>query len=245
MFLQDSHFALRLLKKNPGFTSIAVVTLALGLGATTTIFSVVNSVLLRPLPYQNQDRLLRVEEQHPGAPGVGVTFAALGVTYATFLDLERQGKTIEMLLRIAIGLSTSPAEASRSKFPVPLCREIFFGRIGQPALAWQNIRPEDDQAGGNSRVVVLSYALWQSRFGGDTRILGQTLRVNAEPFTVIGVMPQGFHIPQRSEMWSPLVPGGNLRDNRRAHLLTVLVDRKRGQLMGGVQGEVDGLRGKR
>ncbi len=238
MFLQDSHFALRLLKKNPGFTSIAVVTLALGLGATTTIFSVVNSVLLRPLPYQNQDRLLRVEETHPGAPGVGVTFAALGVTYATFLDLERQGKTIENASAYRDWAFNVTGGSEPQQVSGALVSGNFFAALGSRPLLGRTIRPEDDQAGGNSRVVVLSYALWQSRFGGDTRILGQTLRVNAEPFTVIGVMPQGFHIPQRSEMWSPLVPGGNLRDDRRAHLLTVLVDRKRGQLIGGVQGEL-------
>jgi macrolide transport system ATP-binding/permease protein len=95
LLFHDFRFALRLLKKDPGFTAIAILTLALGMGATTTIFSVVNSVLLRPLPYQNHDRLLRVQETHSGAPASGVTFSTFGLTYATFLDLEREAKTIE------------------------------------------------------------------------------------------------------------------------------------------------------
>ena len=228
---QDLHFALRLLRKNPGFTSIAVLTLALGMGATTTIFSVVNSVLLRPLPYQNQDRLLRFEESHPGAPGMGLTFA-------TYLDLEREAGTVENVSAYRDWIFNVTGGNEPQQVSGALVSGNFFAALGSQPLLGRTIHPEDDQAGGNNRVVVLNYALWQSRFGADEKILGQTLNVNAQPFHVIGVMPPGFDFPRHSQMWCPLVPGGDFRHNRRAHLLIVLVDRKRGESMGGVQGEL-------
>ena len=227
----DLRFAFRLVRKNPGFTSIAVLTLALGMGATTTIFSVVNSVLLRPLPYQNHDRLLRVQETHPGAVGSGVTFA-------TFLDLEREAHTIENASAFREWIFNVTGGAEPQQVPGALISGNFFNALGSQPLLGRTIQPEDDQPGGNNRVVVLSYALWNSRFGVDPKILGQTLNVNAEPFTVIGVMPAGFDYPQHAELWCPLVPGSGLHSNRRAHLLTVLVDQKSVESLGGVQGEL-------
>jgi predicted permease len=238
LLLHDFRFALRLQRKNPGFTAIAVLTLALGMGATTTIFSVVNSVLLRPLPYQNHDRLLRVAESHPGAAASGVTFSALGVTYATFLDLEREAKTIENASAYRQWAFNVTGGSEPEQVPGALVSGNFFNALGSNAFLGRTIQPEDDQPGGSNRVVLLSYALWQSRFGADNKILGQTLKVNAEPFTVIGVMPPGFDFPEQSEIWCPLVPGSSLHDNRRAHLLTVLADRRRGESFGGVQGEL-------
>jgi predicted permease len=228
---QDLRFAFRLLRKNPGFTAIAVLTLALGMGATTTIFSVVNSVLLRPLPYQNHNRLLRVEETHPGAVGSAVTFA-------TFLDLAREAHTVENASAFREWIFNVTGGAEPQQVPGALISGNFFNALGSLPLLGRTIQPQDDQPGGNNRMVVLSYALWNDRFGGDPKILGRTLNVNAEPFTVIGVMPLGFAYPQHAELWCPLVPGGGLHDNRRAHLLTVLVDRKSGESLGGVQGEL-------
>jgi len=227
----DLRFAFRLVRKNPGFTSIAVLTLALGMGATTTIFSVVNSVLLRPLPYQNHDRLLRVQETHPGAVGSGVTFA-------TFLDLEREAHTVENASAFREWIFNVTGGAEPQQVPGALISGNFFNALGSQPLLGRTIQPEDDQPGGNNRVVVFSYALWNSRFGADPKILGQTLNVNAEPFTVIGVMPAGFDYPQHAELWCPLVPGSGLHSNRRAHLLTVLVDQKSVESLGGVQGEL-------
>ena len=228
--LQDFRFALRLLAKNPAFTAIAVLTLALGIGATTTIFSVVNSVLLRPLPYQNHDCLLRVEETHAGSPGMGVTFA-------TFLDLAREANTIENISAFRGWIFNVTGQGEPQQVSGALISGNFFKALGSQPLLGRTIQPEDDQVGGNNRVAVLSYALWQSRFGANSKILGQTISVNAEPFGVLGVMPPGFDYPEHSEMWCPLVPG-SAHNNRRAHLLTVLVDRKRGESLGGVQGEL-------
>jgi putative ABC transport system permease protein len=228
---QDLRFALRLLKKNPGFTAIAVLTLALGMGATTTIFSVVNSVLLRSLPYQNSKRLLRVEERHSGSQG-------MNVTYATFLDLEREAKTVENASAYREWVFNVTGEAEPAQISGALVSGNFFPALGNTPVLGRTVRPDDDQPGGNNRVVVLSYALWQSRFGADRNILGRSLMVSAEPYTVIGVMPPGFDFPNQSEMWCPLVPGSELHDNRRAHLLTVLADVGHGKSNGDVNGEL-------
>jgi putative ABC transport system permease protein len=238
LFFHDFRFALRLLRKNPGFTTIAVLTLALGMGATTTIFSVVNSVLLRPLPYQNHDLLLRVQETHSGAPAAGVTFSTFGLTYATFLDLQREAKTIENASAYRQWAFNVTGGSEPQQVSGALVSGNFFNVLGSNALLGRTIQPEDDQPGGNNRVVVLSYGLWQTRFGADKKILGQALKVNAEPFTVIGVMPEGFDYPAKSEVWCPLVPGSSLHNNRRAHLLTVLADRRRGESLGSVHGEL-------
>ncbi len=231
ILLKDLRFALRLLSKSPGFTAVAVLTLALGMGATTTIFSVVNSVLLRPLPYKNSHRLLRVQEIHAGAPGANVT-------YATFLDLQRETKTMENVAAYREWIFNVTGGSEPAQIAGALVSANFFASLGSAPMLGRTIPSEDDQPGGDNRVVVLSYALWQSRFGSDYNTLGQKLMVNAEPFTVIGVMPPGFDFPGQSEMWCPLVPGGQFHDNRRAHLLTVLADVSRGQSTGAVNGEL-------
>jgi predicted permease len=229
--IQDLRFGGRILRKSPGFTAVAILTLGLGMGATTTIFSVVNSVLLRPLPYKNSEKLLRIEESHPGAP------PGMGVTYATYLDLERDVRTIENASAYREWVFNVTGGAEPAQITGALVSGNFFAALGSSPMLGRSIRPEDD-APGNNRVVVLSYPLWQSRFGADRNILDKTLTVNAEPFAVIGVMPPGFDYPNQSEMWCPLVPGGELHDNRRAHLLTVLAGIRSGKSGGDVSGEL-------
>jgi len=229
--LQDLRFAFRTLRKLPGFTAVAVLTLALGMGATTTIFSVVNSVLVQPLPYKNSRRLLRIQETHAGAPGANVT-------YATFLDLQREAKTIENVAAYREWIFNVTGGSEPVQITGALVSGNFFASLGSSPVLGRTIFSEDDQPSGDNRVVVLSYALWRSRFGSDSNILGQKLMVNAEPFTVIGVMPTGFDFPSQSEIWCPLVPGGEFHNNRRAHLLTVLADVSRGQSNGAVIGEL-------
>lgn len=229
--LYDLRFAFRMLRKSPGFTAVVVLTLGLGMGSTTAIFSVVNGILLRPLPYRNSQRLSRIEETHPGS-------AAMGVTYATFLDLQREAGAIENASAYREWIFNVTGRAEPAQVPGALVSGRFFAALGSAAMLGRTTLPEDDQPGANNRVVVLSNALWQSRFGADRNILGQTVMINAEPFAVLGVMPPGFDFPNQSEMWCPLVPGGDFHDNRRAHLLTVLADVARGKSGGDVNGEL-------
>jgi len=227
----DLRFALRMLRKSPGFTAVVVLTLGLGMGSTTTIFSVVNSILLRPLPYQNSQRLSRIQETHPRS-------ASMGVTYATFLDLRREATTIENASAYREWIFNVTGRAEPAQISGALVSGNFFAALGSTPLLGRTILPEDDQPGANNRVVVLSYALWAGHFAADRSILGQTVMINAEPFAVIGVMPPGFDFPNQSEMWCPLVPGGRFHDNRRAHLLTVLADVAPGKSGGDVSGEL-------
>jgi putative ABC transport system permease protein len=227
----DLRFAFRLLGKSPGFTAVVVLTLGLGMGSTTTIFSVVNSILLRPLPYQNSQRLSRIQENHPGS-------ASMGVTYATFLDLRREATTIENASAYREWIFNVTGRAEPAQISGALVSGNFFAALGSTPMLGRTILPEDDQPGANNRVVVLSYALWAGHFAADRSILGQTVMINAEPFAVIGVMPPGFDFPNQSEMWCPLVPGGRFHDNRRAHLLTALADVASGQSGGDISGEL-------
>ena len=230
-FVQDLHFGLRVLRKSPGFSFVSIVTLALGMGATTTIFSVVDSVLLRPLPYRNSERLLQVEENHPGAPG-------MGLTYATFLDLQREAKTAENVSAYREWIFNFTGEAEPAQLSGALVSGNFFAALGSNPMLGRTIGPEDDQPGGNNRVVVVSYALWQSRFGADPNILSRIVVVNAQPFAVIGVMPPGFDFPRQSEAWCPLVAEGEFHNNRRAHLLMVLADIRHSASTSAVTGEL-------
>lgn len=233
-FFQDVRYSLRTLRKSPGFTIVCVLTLGLGVGASTAIFSVVNGVLLRPLPYPNHERLLHIEEVHPGSSGASFT-------YANFIDLERRAKSIENISAFRPWSFNLTGEGEPEQVAGALVSGDFFSALGSKPLLGRMISAEDDAVGADNRVVVVSYALWQSRFGADLGIVSKTLRVSAEDYRVIGVMPRGFDYPEKSEVWCPLVPGGELHDNRRAHLLTVIADLRSDQTMGNAQAEMPAI----
>lgn len=236
-FLQDVHYALRTLRKRPGFTSVCVLTLGLGIGASTAIFSVVNGVLLRPLPYPNHERLVRIEERHPGNTGMGA-LDFTNATYANFNDLGRDASTVENVSAFRAWSFNFTEDGEPEQVPGALVSGDFFAALGSKPVAGRMIAGEDDAPGGDNHVVVLSYALWQRRFGADRGIVGRTLRINAENYRVLGVMPRGFDYPEKSEVWSPLVPHGQFRDNRRAHLLTVVADVRAERTIANAQNEI-------
>lgn len=198
---QDVRFALRTLRKSPGFTALVVLTLALGIGANTAIFSVVNAVLLRALPYTNPGQLVFVSEARPDA---GVT--GLGMSYPSF-TLLRDGNRVFSTIAgfgghsLVLTGSGEPAELSTvvvtSDFFSVLAAEPQFGRV---------FTPEDGQRGA-APVAVLSENLWRSRFGADPGIVGRSITLDMRPYTVIGVMPASFRTPfltQANQVWIPL-----------------------------------------
>jgi putative ABC transport system permease protein len=239
-FFQDIRYALRTLRKSAGFTAVCVLTLGLGIGASAAIFSVVNGVLLRPLPYPNHERLLRIGETHQGNAG-GLSGSFGNATYANFNDLERAASTVENLSAFREWSFNLTGDGEPEQVPGALVSGDFFAAMGSSPVLGRMIVPEDDAPGADSNVAVLSYALWQRRFGSDRGIVGRRLRINAEDYLVLGVMPRGFDYPQKSEVWCPLVPHGKFRNNRRAHLLTILADLRTGQTLGSAQTEIGAI----
>jgi putative ABC transport system permease protein len=200
---QDLEFALRRLARRPGFTLVAAGTLALGIGGATAIFSVAHAVVLRPLPYPQPDRLALVwqSDRERGQPFVEMS-------YPTFRDWRSGNPAFEDLAGLP---STNQTWTLLGRGdPVELVGRLvswnFFDVLGVRPLLGRTLVAEDDRRGA-PRVVVLSHALWRDRFGSDARLVGSTLQLDHEPFTVVGVMPESFAYPAGAELWTPLVPG--------------------------------------
>src|SRR5918911_5289977 len=186
---QDAQFGARMLRKNPAFTLIAVMTLALGIGANTVIFSAFNAVMLRPLPYKEPERIVTVWDSFPQ---LGVK--KIGVTYANFVDLKERSRVFDPLALYVAASNTSyslSGLAGPERVQGTRASADFFRALGVAPLAGRALTPEDEQPGRN-HVAVLGYNLWRRDFGGDARVLGSPVKLNDEDYTVVGVMPQGF-----------------------------------------------------
>ena len=213
---QDIRYGVRMLAKHKAFTSIAIITLALGIGANTAIFSVVNELLLRPLPYRDADRITTVWEVSPRGRHQNSTSRA---NFRAWRDQNSSFRNMAAFSDQRLNLTgTGEPEELSVQFTTP----EFFRILGVDPILGRTFVPEDDK-GGQSPVAVLSYGLWQRRFGGQASLVGETINLNDEKFTVIGVMPPNFqfHIKQRSgtgrpaELWTILPmtigPGANER----------------------------------
>jgi putative ABC transport system permease protein len=195
----DLRYGLRILLKQPGFTLVAVITLALGIGANTAIFSLVNSILLRPLPFREPDRLVRMVQASPmlGLPSWGVSQA----DYAAYREQNRSFESIAIYNATATNL-TGAGEPER--LPIVTVTADFFKVFGvNPLLGRTFVEGED--APGRNRVCVISNAFWQRRFGGDPNVVGKTLSLNNTPTQIVGVMPAEFKFPRYEiDLWTPL-----------------------------------------
>ncbi|MDB6037305.1 MAG: hypothetical protein JWM99_1146 [Verrucomicrobiales bacterium] len=215
--MNDLKSALRQLLKNPGFTAVAVLTLALGIGANTAVFSVINGVLLRPLPYPAPDRLVTVWERSPER---GVEQDR--VSGPNYLDWRAQN-TVFSDLAVSPGWDGSTEfnlvlPDSTSKVNGTYASASLFTTLAVSPLFGRTFLPEEDHKEGN-RAALLSFALWQSHFGGNSNILGQTLTVDTygrRNYTIVGVMPPGFGLPSKCDLWLPLGWMGVTLDERRS-----------------------------
>jgi putative ABC transport system permease protein len=198
---QDLGYALRQLRKNPGFTAVAVLTLALGIGANSAIFSVVYAVFLRPLPFHNPGRLVLVKTTEPGRRD------DIGVSYPAFLDWRSQNHVFEGLSAFREDDFTLTGRADPVHLTGAVVSANMFSVLGvQPAMG-RDFIPDEDKPMGTGLPIILSHGLWQDRFGADPRIVGQSLILGENPFTVVGVMPAGFQFPvQRTavEFWTTI-----------------------------------------
>ncbi len=199
--LQDFRFALRQLRKSPGFTAVAVITLALGIGANTSIFSVVNGVLLRALEFPDADRLVRVWHVPPPKSFPGMTTFA--VSAANYLDWERQNHVFEgMAIYTFHGFSLTGSDKPEQ---VDACAATagFFSTLGVQPMLGRVFLPEEDQP-GRSNVVVLSHRFWQEHFGSNAGIVGHDIKMDGRSILVAGVMPASFQFPEFAQMWTPM-----------------------------------------
>ena len=198
---KDIRYGVRGLLKRPGFTAIVVVTLALGIGASTAIFSVVNSVLLRRLPYKTADRIVAIQELNPQGTRVQVTAA-------NFLDWRAQNTVFEHLAAIRIATTNLALSDRAERLDMAQTSANFFDVFGVGPQYGRLFLPQDEQA-GHTPVVVLSHALWTRRFGSDQGIIGKPITLDGSNYTVIGIAPPGFQYPDKTELWLPplrLVP---------------------------------------
>jgi putative ABC transport system permease protein len=185
-----------MLLKKPGFTLIAVLTLALGIGANTAIFSVVNGVLLRPLPYDESDRLVMLSEH-------GTNFGEMSISYPNFSDWRSQNRVFEHIGVFNRGSYNLTGSGEPERLLAGQASADLFSALRVKAAIGRLFTNDEDKPGA-SRVVVLSYGLWQRRFAGDPKLINQMIRLDDEGYTVIGVMPQGFSFPRRVEIWMPV-----------------------------------------
>src|SRR5215471_10119653 len=205
-FAQDLRFGLRMLRKSPGFTIVAVLTLALGIGANTAVFSVINTVLLRPLPYPDSDRLVQIWSTNPNTNRWGMWTA-----YPRFEDWRRQNTVFEEMATVRTWvISIKGGDHPESLSGVITSSQIFQLLRVQPMLG-RGFLPEEDQP-GHDHVIILSYGLWQRRFGSDRAVIGRTVDVDQQNYTVIGVMAADFRFPPelpasyRVDAWFPPAP---------------------------------------
>jgi putative ABC transport system permease protein len=216
--LQDIRFALRTFLKSPGFTVVAILALGLGIGANAALFSVINTVLLQPLPYQQPDRLVRLFE----------TFLPKGwgsVSTPNFIDWKKQSRAFDHLEAFSLGGSINlQGDAQPERIPLAVGTAGMFEMLGVHPLQGRTFLPDEDQL-GKPDVVVISERLWRRRFGSDPKLLGSNLTLDGKSTTVIGIMPAGFQFPPGSvtvDMWMPMqFTQANLAQ-RGSHWMAVL-----------------------
>jgi putative ABC transport system permease protein len=238
-FWQDLRYGARTLLRKPGFTAIAVVTLALGIGANTAIFSVVNAVLLKPLPYPEPERLVRVYSEFPT-----MSLLKFWMSPPEFMDLQKEAQSFESVGAWSTGGVNVGTEAEPLRVTSAQVTRGLVDALGVQPAQGRNFTPEEDRVGG-PRTAIISDGLWRRAFGGEPGIVGKQIQVNAQPFTVVGVMPPGYVFPAGSndpaEVWTsfqfdPANPGG-----RASHFLYVVGRLKPGVSAAQARGELDSL----
>src|SRR5688500_13884863 len=194
--------AVRSLLRTPGFSAVVVLTLAIGIGATTAIYSVVDAVLINPLPYPTQDRLQMIWVTNPQQEiDKDVT------SYPNFMDWQAQATTFEAMAAVNSTNFTITGAGEPAMVPAERVTGRFFDLFGTPALYGRTLQPTDNEA-GREQVLVLSHALWTSHFGADPGVIGRTIAINARPFEIVGIMPEAFSAIHTAQAWAPLPTPG-------------------------------------
>ncbi|HYL46444.1 MAG TPA: ABC transporter permease [Candidatus Limnocylindrales bacterium] len=241
---QDARYGLRTFRKPPGFAAVAILTLALGIGANAAIFSVVNAVLLRPLPFEKPGQLMALwhtppQESFPGVP-------KFAVSPANFLDWRAQSRLFEGMSAFGYGRYTITGTGRPETIRMVAATRGFFSILRAQPLLGRTFADEEDNP-GREHVVVLGYGMWRSRYAGDPAIVGKNIELNGQLFAVIGVMPPGFDFPPsgdpafRTQMWKPLAWSDRERGVRDNHNFGVIARLKDGVTLKQGQAELDAI----
>ena len=229
---QDIRYGLRMLVKKPGFTAVAVLTLALGIGANTAIFTVVNSVVLRPLALPQPERVVRLWEAVEHSDWSG------SISYPNLRDWQDQNTVFEGISALLDADFNLEGKGGPAHVPGVLVSPNFFRVMGvKPRLG--RTFSGDESEPGHSRVAVVSEALWRSQLGGDPNIVGRSVPVNAQDFTIIGVMPASFRFPwSEVQVWVPLVPDPSWESDRDDRMVEAFGRLKEGVTLAGARGQM-------
>jgi predicted permease len=218
--VRDLGYAFRMLRRRPGFTAVIVLTLALGIGANTAIFSVVDAVLLQPLPYAEPDRLVEVIHRHHGDDDVRLG----SFSREDFADLRQDAAVYESVAGYSVGTRVLTGVGEPQELEAAYVSSDFFRALGIGAALGRPLG-SDEMVPGADGAVVLSHGFWRSRFGSDTGVLGVTVTLDGEPFTIVGVMPPSFDFPTlETSLWLPISLLGcdNVPCGRASRWLTVV-----------------------
>ena len=231
--ISDLHYGVRLFLKNKTMSAAAILTLALGIGLNTTIFSMVNAILIRPLPYPGSESILSLSTSWPQKERGGFS-------PANFLDLREQSKSFQQIS--AFGMWSYDVSGASEPESLTACRAThgFFEIFAVRALLGRTFLPEDEIE-GNHQVTILSHALWKRRFASDPKIVGKKILLDGLPFTVVGVMPEKFAEPEFVELWAPLVFTTEQKQQRGAAYLEVIGRLKKGVTQQQAQSELSGI----
>ena len=234
--VQDFRYALRQFRKSPGFAAVAVITLALGIGFNTAIFSVVNAVLLRPLAFAEAGRLVRVWHVPPPKSFPGMT--TFSVSAANYLDWERQNRVFNHMAIYTYHGFTVTGGDKPEQLAAGAVSSGFFATLGVQPMLGRVLSPDEDQP-GRSHVVVLSHRLWQEHFGANPDIVGRDINLDGQPYLVAGVMPANFLFPDFAQMWTPMAWTDQERAVRGEHHSIVIARLKPGVELKQAQAEMN------
>ncbi|HSY64316.1 MAG TPA: ABC transporter permease [Terriglobales bacterium] len=229
--IQDLRYSVRMLARAPGFTAIAVLTLALGIGANTAIFSVVDGVVVAPLPYSQPDRLVVVGESNP-------RFPLVAVSYPNFLDRQRIASSFQQMAAITLHGYDLTSRGTPEHVDGAQVSSGFFNTLGVKLALGRDFSPNEDQHGG-APVVIISNRLWSRRFDGSPEVLGKSVTLNGVVYTIIGVTPLGFHFEGDADVYTPLGQGDPVvLDIRASHWILTIARLKPGVSVPQAQAEM-------
>ena len=244
--LKDVRYALRLLARNPGFTAVSVIALALGIGANTAIFSIVNAALIRPLEYREPGRIVSMWETNP-ALHIGIDL--LPTSAPTFVDWREQNHVFQEVAVLSSDELNLTGAGEPEKLVAARVSAGLFPVLGVEPLLGRTFRPAEDKS-GLENVALVGYGLWQRRWGGDPGLVGRAIRLSGATYTVVGIMPKGFEFPkgaempsyyqfgQRTELWVPTAFEPQRLRQRGSHQYAVLARLKPGVTLGQAQADM-------